>query len=190
MIFSLRSSFSQATSRYSVTFATLVLMLYGIVSQAASADVSEHFREKRVSAVAATVVTLPPLYFTATQMTEEQLGKFGCTFKVVSQQDLDSLFDIVIGAQIGEVESPYKFGPDPRLAVYLTFADGVTEKMLFEGIAPVPVPVYGSYNGTVSVRAMNPNFATELRAWSYARKPEPGIKCKENLIQVTPEPKT
>lgn len=151
-------------------------------------DVSKRINERRAEVVKARVLAVPAGVYSVAAWSEEDLNRFGCNYFADATEDVAALLDIVADGQIVEVLPRYVpankyFHPDYRLGVYLTNRDGSTEKILFEGLFPQPSPVYGTYGGTIDVRAMNPEFAKSLRVWAYAHDPVLTPACKFNVFR-------
>lgn len=140
-------------------------------------DMAQVFRELRpATASVRVVISDAQTYYVAT-LTEQQMNKYGCTYAVTDSQDVHVLFDLLERGQIESAPPFYKFGPEPRIGIYLQGHDGSKHKLLFTGFRLKPKPEYGTYDGTVSVLAKNPDFATELRTWALTREPQRGTHC-------------
>jgi hypothetical protein len=111
---------------------------------------------------------------------EGQLNRMGCSYSPASKGDIDSLLQILVEANISEAP-PFFIGGihgiSARLGIYLTASSGATTKLLFASPTDNPRAEYGWADDAVSVRAVNEQFAIELRKWAAARTPIPTPLC-------------
>lgn len=140
-------------------------------------DMARVLKELRTTTVSARVVISDPLTQYVAKLTEQEMNEYGCAYPVTEPQEVQALFDLLDAGQIAVAPPFYLFGPEPRFGIYLLGKDGSADKLLFTGTLLHPKPEHGTYNSTVHIQATNPNFAPELRAWAWERKPERGIAC-------------
>ena len=148
-------------------------------------DVSRMISDMRPSIRLATVVIFPPNIETVAGLNTEELRRVGCSYRVISKDDIESLMNIIDGAHI--VEAPPFFrggktGISARLGIFLTANDNTTTNLIFTGRTDIQRPEFGWLNDDLSVSAKNEQFATELRAWTVARNPLPNEHCRRRLL--------
>lgn len=140
-------------------------------------DIAKVLKDLRTSTASARVVITDPGVLYVATLTEPQMNKYGCAYPVTDAGELQVVFDLLERGRIENTTPFFRFGPEPRMGIYLQGKDGSTHKLLFTGTGYRPKPEYGTYNGTVSIQAKNPEFAPELRAWAVTREPERGTRC-------------
>lgn len=123
------------------------------------------------------VVAITPHVFFQATLSEADFNKWGCAYLIENPTEISALVDIVVNGNIVETPPFYKFGPDPRLGLYIQLKGGRQHKLLFTGTRVEPKPEYGTLDNSINILPKNFQFANELRAFVAPREHLPSKLC-------------
>ncbi|MES2757786.1 MAG: hypothetical protein V4693_10465 [Pseudomonadota bacterium] len=169
-------------------FAVGAMLFAHAVHATEQRNYSKLIGDARTSITSAKVVIVDANVMFPYALDEGELNRMGCSFTPTSKAEIDSLVQILVDANISEAPPFFlggKRGISARLGIYLTAESGAI-KLIFASPTDKPRAEYGWADDLVSVRAMNEQFAIELRKWAAARTPIATPLCARNKSSPTP----
>jgi hypothetical protein len=138
----------------------LCLLPLSTLAGETSMDIGHRLAQVRSSVTSAEVILLSFNIATATRVTENELSRLGCTYKIARPADLANLADVLERADVRPSdEDPVK---DFRIGIALNYRDGTKTKLLFEGLPrSAERKARGLADGVAVVAAAD--FPAELR---------------------------
>jgi hypothetical protein len=122
-------------------------------------------------------ITTPLLFRTG--LSEQDVVRMGCPYKVTEKDDVSTLIDVFVGAQL---QQPAEKIPtlEPRIVAYLHTRDGVSVPLVLTRQFR-DEPARGTFNSKTLVAA-SMGFGDDLLRWRKGHKPANWIELSCNDI--------
>ena len=141
-------------------------------------NISREIQQLSPEITSITVVAIDPYMMFVAKLSEAEFRKWGCSYEIRDPAEIAALVEIVARGEIVETPPFYKFGPDPRLGIYMQLKNGKSQKLQFTGVHPMPKAEYGLLDDAISIIPKNVMFAGELRNFIVDREPDNPALCK------------